>query len=164
MKALRFIIVLVVLGYAGWLAWPFIQPLISGGPGVAEIAAEANAEAGGDLFGVIPAWAFWAGAVVLYLVAALMLGSGNPRAAIAYFLGFIADAALRLALDRNGGSGEVAARSTGPTTMAAPDSITSSLPVDPLWLVLGALVVLGVLVLIASRRIRRKRVAGQFAY
>ena len=118
MKALRFIIVLVVLGYAGWLAWPFIQPLISGGPGVAEIAAEANAEAGGDLFGVIPAWAFWAGAVVLYLVAALMLGSGNPKAAIAYFLGFLADAALRLALDRNAGPGDIGARSAGPTTWA----------------------------------------------
>src|SRR5215217_8272523 len=153
MKVLRFIVVLAVIGYAGWLAWPFLQPLIQGGgpADVAGMAAEADAEAGGSLFGLIPAWALWVGAVALYLIAALMLGSGNPRAAIAYFLGFIADAVLRLALDSNGG-GDIAARSQGPTTMAAPD-VVADLPVDPLWLVL-----------VASRRIRRQRTPGQFAY
>jgi hypothetical protein len=163
MKILRFIVVLAVIGYAGWLAWPFIQPLIQGGPDIASVAADADAEAGGALFGVIPAWALWIGAVVFYLFAALMLGAGNPRAAVAYFLGFIADAVLRLALDRNGGGGDMAARSQGPTTMAAPEAV-SNLPVDPLWLVLGGLFLLGVLVVIASRRLRRKRTPGQFAY
>lgn len=162
MKVLRFIVVLAVVGYAGWLAWPFIQPLVQGGaPDLAGVAAQADAGAGGDLFGVIPAWTLWVAAVALYLVAALMLGSGNPRAAVAYFLGFIADAVLRLALDHNGG--DVAARSDGPTTMAVPEA-ASGLPFDPLWLALGALFLLGVLVVFASRRIRRKRVAGQFAY
>jgi hypothetical protein len=163
MKVLRFIVVLAVIGYAGWLAWPFIQPLIQGGaPDLPGVAAQADAGAGGDLFGVIPAWTLWAGAVVLYLVAALMLGSGNPKAAIAYFLGFVADAVLRLALDRNGGDAATA-RSDGPATMAVPEAV-SNLPFDPLWLALGALFLLGVLVVVASRRIRRKRVAGQFAY
>lgn len=163
MKVLRFIVVLAVIGYAGWLAWPFVQSLTSGGVSdLSGVAAQADAGAGGDLFGVLPAWTLWAGAVALYLIAALMLGAGNSKAAVAYFLGFVADAVLRLALDRNGGA-DIAARSGGPTTMAAPEA-ASSLPFDPLWLALGALFLLGVLVVIASRRIRRKRVAGQFAY
>ena len=162
MKLLRFIVVLAVLGYAGWLAWPFISPLLEGAaPDVAASRMGAEAESGGDLFGFLPAWTLWAGAVGLYLVAALMLGSGNPRAAVAYFLGFIADAVLRLALQQGGG--DVAARSGGPTSMAAPDAI-GSLPVDPVWLVLGAVFLLGVLVVIASRRMRRKREAGQLNF
>ena len=47
--------------------------------------------------------------------------------------------------------------------MAAPEA-ASGLPVDPLWLTLGVLLVLGVLVVIASRRIRRARTPGQLAY
>ena len=47
--------------------------------------------------------------------------------------------------------------------MAAPDAL-SGLPVEPLWLLLGGLVVLGLLVAIAGRRIRRPRTPGQFAY
>ena len=166
MKLLRFIVVLVVIGYAGWLAWPFISPMLEGaGPDVAASRMGAEAEAGGELFGFLPAWTLWAGAVVLYLIAALMLGSGNPKAAVAYFLGFIADAVLRLALDQQGGQGgsDVAARSGGPASMAAPDAV-SSLPVEPVWLVLGAVFLLGVLVVVASRRMRRKREAGQLNF
>ena len=162
MKLLRFIVVLAVVGYAGWLAWPFISPFLEGaGPDVAASRMGAEARSGGDLFGFLPAWTLWAGAVGLYLVAALMLGSGNPRAAVAYFLGFIADAVLRLALQQGGG--DAAARSGGPTSMAAPDAV-SSLPVDPVWLVLGAVFLLGVLVVIAGRRMRRKREAGQLNF
>lgn len=162
MKLLRFIVVLAVIGYAGWLAWPFISPFLEGaGPDVAASRMGAEAQSGGDLFGFLPAWALWAGAIALYLVAALMLGSGNPKAAVAYFLGFAADAVLRLALQQGGG--DVAARSAGPTTMAAPDSI-GGLPVDPVWLVLGAVFLLGVLVVVAGRRIRRKREAGQLNF
>ena len=47
--------------------------------------------------------------------------------------------------------------------MAAPEGI-SGLPVDPVWLVLGALFLLGVLVAVASRRVRRKRTAGQLNF
>ncbi len=163
MKLLRFIVVLAVIGYAGWLAWPFISPFLDGaGPDAAASRMGAEAGSGGELFGFLPAWALWAAAVVLYLVAALLLGSGNPKAAVAYFLGFTADAALRLALAPQGG-GDVAARSAGPTPMAAPEAV-GGLPVDPVWLVLGALFVLGVLVVVASRRIRRKREAGQLNF
>lgn len=163
MKLLRFIVVLAVIGYAGWLAWPFISPLLEGGgPDAAASRMGAEAASGGDLFGFLPVWTLWAGAVGLYLIAALMLGSGNPKAAVAYFLGFIADAVLRLALDQQGG-GDAAARSSGPTTMAAPEAMTG-LPVEPVWLVLGAVFLLGLLVVVAGRRMRRKREAGQLNF
>jgi hypothetical protein len=80
---------------------------------------------------------------------------------VAYFLGFMADAVLRLALQPDGG--DVAARSAGPTSMAAPDAV-SSLPVDPVWLVLGALLLLGALVAVASRQMRRRREPGQLNF
>ena len=47
--------------------------------------------------------------------------------------------------------------------MAAPEAITG-LPVEPVWLVLGAVFLLGVLVIVASRRIRRKREVGQLNF
>lgn len=162
MKLLRFIVVLAVIGYAGWLAWPFISPFLEGaGPDAAASRMGAEAQSGGELFGFLPAWTLWVGAVGLYLVAALMLGSGNPKAAVAYFLGFIADAVLRLALQQGGG--DPAARSAGPATMAAPEAM-GGLPVDPVWLVLGAVFLLGLLVVVASRRMRRKREAGQLNF
>ena len=162
MKLLRFIVVLAVIGYAGWLAWPFLSPFLEGaGPDVAASRMGAEAQSGGDLFGFLPAWTLWAGAVGLYLIAALMLGSGNPKAAVAYFLGFIADAVLRLALQQGGG--DATARSAGPTPMAAPEAMGGS-PVDPVWLVLGAVFLLGVLVVVAGRRMRRKREAGQLNF
>ncbi len=159
MKLLRFVVVLAVLAYAGWLAWPFLSPFIEGaGPEAASMRAGAEAQGSGELFGFLPGWTLWAGAIGLYLIAALMLGSGNGKAAVAYFLGFLADAALRLALDQGGGD---AVRS-GPATMSA--EAASGLPVDPLWLTLGALFILGVLVVIAGRRIRRARTPGQLSY
>jgi len=156
MALLRWLLVLVVLAYAGWLAWPFLSPFLEGAsPDQATMRAGAEAAGGGDLFGIIPSAALWIGAVALYLVAAVLLGSGNPKAAVAYFLGFIADAVLRLALDRGGGD------SLGRSTMAAPEM--SGLPVEPLWLVLGALLLLGVLIMAVSRRRRRARTAGYLA-
>ena len=160
MKLLRFVVVVAVLAYAGWLAWPFLSPFIEGsGAETATLRAGAEAQGGGELFGFLPGWTLWAGAIVLYVISALMLGARDPKAAVAYFLGFLADAALRLALNQQGGD---AARS-GPATMTAPDA-AAGLPMDPLWLTLGALVVLGVLVMIAGRRVRRARTPGQFAY
>ena len=156
MKLLRFILVLVVIAYAGWLIWPVLSPFLEGASHeAASMRAGAEAGAGG-----LPTAVFWIAAAVLYLVAALMLGAGNPRAAIAYFLGFIADAALRLALDNGGGGGggggEIAARSAEAMAPA-----TSGLGVDPTWLILGGLLLLGGLVVLVSRRRRRQRVAGQ---
>ena len=160
MKLLRFVVVVAVLAYAGWLAWPFLSPFIEGaGPETATLRAGAEAQGGGELFGFLPGWTLWAGAIGLYVISALMLGAGNSKAAVAYFLAFLADAALRLALDGKGGE---AARS-GPATMSAPEAV-SGLPVEPLWLTLGVLVVLGLLVAVAGRRIRRARTPGQFAY
>ena len=160
MKLLRFVVVVAVLAYAGWLAWPFLSPFIEGaGPETATLRAGAEAQGGGELFGFLPGWTLWAGAIGLYVISALMLGAGNSKAVVAYFLAFLADAALRLALDGRGGE---AARS-GPATMSAPEAV-SALPVEPLWLTLGVLVVLGLLVAVAGRRIRRARTPGQFAY
>lgn len=152
MKLLRFILVLVVIAYAGWLIWPVVSPFLEGASPEAA-SMRAGAEAGSE---GLPTTVLWIAAAVLYLVAALMLGSGNPKAAIAYFLGFIADAALRLALDSGGGGGEIAARSA-----EAVGPATAGLGVDPTWLILGALLVLGGLVMVASRRRRRQRTAGQ---
>lgn len=163
MKLLRIIVALAVLGYAGWLAWPLVSPFLEGaGTDVAMARMGAEAEVGGAVFGFLPVWALWVGAIALYLVAALMLGSGNPKAAVAYFVGFLADAALRLAIDQQGG-GDVMARSGGPTTMAAPEAL-GGLPVDPVWLVLGAVFLLGVLVVVASRRVRRRREPGELNF
>jgi hypothetical protein len=157
MKLLRWVLVLAVLAYAGWLAWPFISPFLEGAsPEAASMRAGAETAGGGALFGVIPSAALWIGAIVLYLLAALLLGSGSPRAAVAYFLGFLADAAFRLALDHGG----PAARST---TMAAPEVASGGLPTDPLWLVLGALFVLGLLIVVVSRRRKARRTAGYLA-
>ena len=154
MKILRFLLVLAVIGYVGWLVWPVLGPALQGG--VADFAA-----GGFDLTSTETL--LWVGAVALYLVAALMLGSGNPKAAVAYFLGFIADAVLRLALDSRGGGGEggsdgVAERSIEATTMAAPAG-----GLDPTWIVLGVLLLIGVLVVVVSRRRGRTRAPGQLA-
>lgn len=160
MKLLRLIVMLAVFGYAGWLAWPFISPLI-GGAAPDEALARAGAEAptAGVLFGILPQWTLWPGAVGLYVISALLLGAGNAKAAVAYLLAFAADVVLRLAIDHQGDPG-AAARPGGPMTMAAPEGM----PVEPVWLVLAALVLLGVLVGIASRRIRRRRTAGQLSF
>ena len=166
MKLLRFLLMLAIIGYAGWLAWPFVSPFFEGAPmDMATERAGATVEAGGG----IPQAALWIGAVALYLIAAFMLGAGNPRAAVAYFLGFLADAVLRLAIDRSGsaqnasiqadsyaGGGELAQRSA---EAAAP----AGLPVDPTFLILGVLLVIGVIIVVVSRRRRRHRIPGQLA-
>lgn len=168
MKILRFVLVLAVLGYAGWLAWPFVSPFFEGAPAtVAVERASAMVEAGGG----IPQAALWIGAVALYLVAAIMLGAGNPRAAVAYFLGFLADAVLRLAIDRSGGDGPASASIQADTyagggelaRRSAEAAPMDGLPVDPTWIVLGVLLILGVIIVIVSRRRRRHRAPGQLA-
>ena len=173
MKFLRILLVLAVLAYAGWLAWPFLSPFLEGA-GMDTAAPRAGAEAQVGL--ALPVIALWVGAVVLYLVAAALLGSGNPRAAVAYFLGFMADAVLRLAIDRGGfGSGSDVGGKADPNSpmaqstiteggpAAAPGGLGADLGVDPTWLVLGALVLLGILIVVVTRARRRKRVPGQLS-
>lgn len=164
MKLLRFVLVLAVVAYAGWLAWPIISPFLEGAS-PESASARAGATVMTDNGGGLMQAGLWIGAVVLYLIAALLLGSGNPRAAVAYFLGFIADAVLRLALnggnpfDMSGGSAnqnsDIAARSAE----AMPMDVGG---IDPTWLILGVLAVIGVLIVIASQRRRRHRTPGQF--
>ena len=165
MKILRFVLVLALIGYAGWLAWPFLSPFFEGAePSPATERASVMVEAGGG----VPQAVFWIGAVVLYLIAAVLLGSGNPKASVAYFLGFLADAALRLAIDRSSGGepasasiqvepyaggGEIAQRS-------AEALVPAGLPVDPTWLILGVLLIVGMVIVAISRRKRRQRQAG----
>lgn len=177
MKILRIVLVLAVLAYAGWLAWPFLSPFLEGSSmDAAATRAGAEAQVGLDL----PVLALWGGAVLLYLIAAYMLGSGNPRAAVAYFLGFMADAVLRLAINRGGildagtsggaggkfdpGAPSAQATMTEGGPAAAPGGLGAELGVDPTWLVLGALVVIGLLIVVVSRARRRKRVPGDLSF
>lgn len=168
MKFVRIILVLAVIAYAGWLAWPFLTPFFEGAPfDVALERARGLIEAGAGVSGA----ALWVGAVLLYLIAAVMLGAGNPRAAVAYFLGFLADAVLRLAIDRSGGAGPAETSIQADTYAGGGDLARRSgeamaptdLPVDPTWLILGALLVVGLLVVVVSRRRSRRRVPGQLA-
>lgn len=163
MKILRFVLVLAVIGYAGWLAWPFLSPFFEGAPTtVATERASAVVETGGG----IPQAALWIGAVALYLVAAFMLGAGNPKAAVAYFLGFLADAVLRLAIDRSGGASIQADASAGGGEIARQSAEAVApigLPVDPTWLVLGILLMVGLIIVAVSRRRRRHRSPGLLA-
>ncbi|WP_374514531.1 hypothetical protein [Brevundimonas sp.] len=161
MKLLRLVVVAAVLAYAGWLAWPWVAPLLGTGAPAGAEAMRSSAESGAPLFGVLPWWSLLAAAVGLYVIAALMLGSGNSKAVVAYFLGFLADAALRLAMDGRAPADLFAAPEA---TVASAAGETAGLPLDPLWLALGGLLILGLLVMVAGRRIRRKRLPGQFAY
>ena len=69
MKLLRFLVVVAVLAYAGWLAWPFLAPFIEGaGQPEAAVRAGPAAPGGEVLFGVIPVWTAW---VVLGLLVAI---------------------------------------------------------------------------------------------
>ncbi len=163
MKLLRFVVVAAVLAYAGWLAWPYLAPMLGVEPAAGPEAMRSAAEARPLVFGVLPWWSVLVAAIGLYVVAALMLGSGSSRAAVAYFLGFMADIALRLAIDGRS-PGDLFSTSSGEPMASAARAAESGLPVDPLWLALGGLLVLGLLVIVASRRIRRKRLPGQFAY
>jgi hypothetical protein len=161
MKLLRIVLVLIVVAYAGWLAWPFLAPIVGplvglGGPEAARAGSAATLDFGGGL----PVTALLLGAVGLYLISALMLGAGSPKAVIAYFLGFLADAALRLALAP--GSESVSADIAARSAQVAPMSAVGG--VDLQWIVLGVLVVIGLLVLLASRRQRRARKPGHLAY
>lgn len=163
MKILRIILVLAVLAYAGWLAWPVVSPFFEGPPDTASIQAGAVIDGAPST----EVW-LWIAAAVLYVIAAVMLGAGNPKAAIAYFLGFLADAALRLAIDRHDG---------GPTTMSADADgmgadiaarsaeavAPAGLSVDPTWLVLGVLLIVGIVIVAVTRRRGRKRRPGHLA-
>ena len=56
MKILRFLLVLAVIGYVGWLAWPVVGPMLQGG--VSDFAS-----GGFDL--TSPQTLLWVGAIVV---------------------------------------------------------------------------------------------------
>lgn len=151
MKILRFILVMAVVAYAGWLAWPFMSPFLEGAgheAAAARSGATVMLNSGGD----VRTAALWIGAVALYLISALLLGAGNPRAALAYFLGFAADIVLRLAMNPGrGASADIAARSA--------EAVPAAAGIDPQWIIIAALIVVGLLILAAGRRARGRRAA-----
>jgi len=146
MKLLRILLALAVVAYAGWLAWPVLAPLVPGGSPAeaARFGVDSLVAVAGDT----PRLILWGAAILLYVLSALMLGAGNRRAVIAYLMGFMADAVLRVVLSGGGGPADVAARSAA----AAPQT-----GIDPQWLILGALALGAVLIAVASRRKRRQR-------
>ena len=89
----------------------------------------------------------------------------------AYFLGFLADAVLRLAIDRSSGGGPATASiqadsdaGGGELAQRSAEAMApAGLPVDPTWLVLGVLLVVGIVIVVVSRRRRRHRSPGQIA-
>jgi hypothetical protein len=166
MTFVRYLLVAAVIAYAGWLAWPFLTPFFEGAPlDVALERARGMIEAGGGLSSA----ALWVGAVLLYLIAAVMLSAGNPRAAVAYFFGFIADAVLRLAIDRGrAGPAEASIQADsyagGELSQRSAEAVApAGLPVDPTWLILGVLLVIGLVIVAVSRRRGRRRVPSQLA-
>lgn len=159
MKLVRAILTLAILGYAGWLAWPllspFVDPLIGGAsPDMAAMRGGADLAFDGP---GLPGVALWIGAIIFYFVSAVMLGAGNPRAAIAYFLAFLADAAIKLALDGEGDT----TRSSQMATFGA-DAAPTYGP-DPVWMALGGLFLVGLLVSLAARRRKTRRLPGHLA-
>jgi len=115
MKALRTVLVIAILAYAGWIAIPGVQTLVSqymapaaAGPPpspeaavedlapVAEAAPQAEATATAVAEGDAPRIGLWMAAVGLYLVAALLFAGNNARAFVAYMLAFGADVVLML--------------------------------------------------------------------
>lgn len=150
MRILRILLAVAILAYAGFLAWPVISPWFEGA-GADAAATRSGAEALAVAERNLPATLLWGGAIVLYVVSALMLAGGNSRAFIAYLFGFAADAILRLAIQ----GGEAGDDSLARTAEAAPAGL------DPVWFTLGAMVLVGALVAFASRRTVRARQPGQ---
>jgi len=123
MKYLRWLIVLVVLAYVGWIAFPVVKAYVlpapdhgptisarsmdstdySGGfdaPMTGEAATPVTDSIQGDTAvqametGNKPVVWLWGAVIGLYLMAALLHANGNIRAALIYGLGFVADVIL----------------------------------------------------------------------
>jgi hypothetical protein len=127
----RSLVVVLVIVYAGWIAWPVLSNWLlpdygpqaptyrmdnsdytgrSGLP-VDVYAPEAPIESiqgenalNAVASGDVPVFVLWGAVIGLYLVAAFLHANGNLRATAAYTLGFIADLALTF-MDRGEGGG-----------------------------------------------------------
>ncbi|MBW8734032.1 MAG: hypothetical protein JF571_06970 [Asticcacaulis sp.] len=130
MKYVRWFLVIVVVAYAAWIAFPvvkaFLFPTDMGGavPTISADRSDFNAagtapmdgDSGAPLDSIqgdtavdaiathnTPVVFLWGAVIVLYVGAALLHANGNIRAALVYGLGFIAD--LILTYLTNGSSG-----------------------------------------------------------
>lgn len=75
---------LLIAAYAGWLAWPFVQPL-STGASIPDAVASVTGEAA-RLGGLLPS--LWLGSAALYLIAGVLTAARVGAAPGAYFLAF----------------------------------------------------------------------------
>ncbi len=133
MKYLRWLIVLIVVLYAAWIAFPvvkaYLQPVDSS-QNVPSMARDSGDYSGGfdtpmpgdeakpvsesiqgdtavtaiETHNTPVIW-LWGGVIVLYLLAAWLHAKGNLRAALAYGLAFLADLALTYLTNGEKGGG-----------------------------------------------------------
>jgi hypothetical protein len=135
MKALRWIVVLAVLAYTAWLAWPFLQQFLpaGGGDGPTTMSARVEAPVGLEPSGQsLPVSVLWVVAIGMYLVSALMFAGRNARAFVAYVFAFGSNVALML-LQR-------------PQFSAMSRSVEPA-GIDPKYILLAGLALIGVLML-----------------
>ena len=161
MKALRTVLVVAILVYAGWIAIPGVQtfftqylaPAEAGPPPPPEDAAQdlapaveaapqAEATATAVAEGNAPKISLWAAAVLLYLIAAILFANGSARAFLAYALGFAADVVLMM-LNR-------------PDMQIMRSSVENAVP-DLKWPVIAALAAVGVAILAFAGRGKPQR-------
>ena len=131
----------LVAAYAGWLVWPLIEPLTTGGS-VAGVVGAVSTETG-RLGAALPS--LWLGSAALYLVSAFLTAGGVGAAPGAYFLAFGGEVIQRLLLQST----------TDATLSDTPARVASALAalnltVDPGPLALGALLAVGLLVLMTG--------------
>lgn len=170
MKYLRWFIFVAVLAYVGWIVYPVAKGLMfpeyasapvpsmaqddispRAGHSVPPIyyeAPEPNQSIQGQtaLWAImtdnIPVIALWVGVVLLYLIAAFLQANGSWRAAIAYFIGFVADVILTYVTKGQAGSGIV-------------DKLLDVLGGwDPRYVLTLVALILGFLILMSSRKRR----------
>ena len=119
MKFFRYLLVIITLLYAAWIAFPVARNYLfppeigqsvpsmqadrvdhSSGMSMGEAAAlPTESIQGSTAVEAIetentPVVALWAGVIFLYVVAALLHANGNMRSALTYAVGFLADLAL----------------------------------------------------------------------
>ncbi len=160
MKALRTIVVIALLGYVAWIAIPGVQTFVSqymapaeAGPPpppeaavdelapAVEAAPQAEATATAVAEGDAPRISLWMVAVAFYLIAAMLLANGNARAFIAYLIGFAADVVL-MQMNR-------------PDMQIMRSTVEGAIP-DLKWIVIAALVAVGLVILAAGGGKKRK--------
>ncbi len=137
----RIVLAVLVGAYGGWLVWPLIEPLTTGGSTADVLAAVSNEAA--RLGWALPS--LWLGSALLYLVAAVFTAGGIGAAPGAYFLAFGAEVIQRLLLQ----SAPEATLVDTPARLASALA-PLNLAVDSGPLALGAMLALGLLVLMTG--------------